>query len=68
MELLKMRLKLKERLFQKKPSEMNPMLTREMDDIVFKAIAHDPETRYANCREFLKAIEGYRDHHIKTLH
>jgi len=68
MELLKMRLKLKERLFQKKPSEMNPMLTREMDDIVFKAIAHDPENRYAKCREFLEAIEVYRDHHIKTLH
>ncbi|MCJ7774828.1 MAG: serine/threonine protein kinase, partial [Desulfobulbaceae bacterium] len=68
MDLLKMRLKLKERLFQKKPSEMNPMLTREMDDIVFKAIAHDPENRYATCREFVEAIEGYRDHHIKTLH
>ena len=68
MELLKMRLKLKERLFQKKPSEMNSILTREMDDIVFKAIAHDPENRYATCREFLEAIKGYRDHHIKTLH
>ena len=68
MELLKMRLKLKERLFQKKPSEMNPILTREMDEIIFKAIAHDPENRYATCREFLEAIEGYRDHHIKTLH
>lgn len=68
MELLKMRLQLKERLFQKKPSEMNPNLTREMDDIVFKAIAHDPENRYATCREFIEAIEVYRDHHIKTLH
>ncbi len=68
MELLKMRLKLKERLFQKKPSEINPMLTREMDDVVFKAIAHDPENRYATCREFVEAIEGYRDHHIKKLH
>ncbi len=68
MELLKMRLKLKERLFQKKPSEMNPILNREMDDIVFKAIAHDPENRYATCREFLEAMKVYRDHHIKTLH
>lgn len=68
MELLKMRLKLKERLFQKKPSEMNPILTREMDDIVFKAIAHDPENRYGTCREFREAIKVYRDHHLKTLH
>ena len=68
MELLKMRLKLKERLFQKKPSEMNPNLTREMDDIVFKAIAHDPENRYTTCREFRDAIKVYRDHHLKTLH
>jgi len=68
MELLKMRLKLKERLFQKKPSEMNPNLTREMDDIVFKAIAHDPENRYTTCREFREAIKVYRDHHLKNLH
>jgi eukaryotic-like serine/threonine-protein kinase len=68
MELLKMRLKLKERLFQKNPSEMNPNITREMDDIVFKAIAHDPENRYGTCREFREAIKVYRDHHLRTLH
>jgi hypothetical protein len=39
-----------------------------MDDIVFKAIAHDPENRYATCLEFREAIKGYLDHHIKTLH
>ena len=66
MELLKMRLKLKERLFQKKPSEMNPVLTKKMDDIVLKAIAHNPEDRYATCREFREAIKVYRDHHLKT--
>jgi serine/threonine-protein kinase len=68
MELLKMRLKLKERLFQKKPSEMNPALTKEMDDIVFKAIAHDPENRYGTCREFREAIKMYHEHHLKPLH
>ena len=67
-ELLRMRLELKDRLFQKKPSEMNPMLNREMDEIVFKALSHDPENRYATCREFLEAIEAYRDNHMKKLH
>ncbi|UCF85142.1 MAG: serine/threonine protein kinase [Desulfobacteraceae bacterium] len=67
-ELLRMRLELKDRLFQKKPSEMNPVLNREMDEIVFKALSHDPENRYATCREFLKAIEVYRDNHMKKLH
>jgi serine/threonine protein kinase len=67
-ELLKMRLELKDRLFQKKPSEMNPVLSRDMDEIVFKALSHDPEKRFGTCGEFLKAIEVYRDNHMKKPH
>ena len=47
---------------------MNPVLNPEMDEIVFKALSHDPENRYATCREFLEAIEAYRDNHMKKLH
>jgi serine/threonine protein kinase len=66
-ELMKMRLELKERLFLKKPSQMNPVLDREMDQIVFRALAHDPEKRYASCRAFLEAIAVYQNRHIRNL-
>jgi hypothetical protein len=65
-ELLTMRLELKDRLFQKKPSEMNPTLTGRMDEIVFKALSHDPEGRYATGREFLKVLEAYQDRHLRN--
>jgi serine/threonine protein kinase len=65
-ELLTMRLELKDRLFQKKPSEMNPNLTGRMDEIVFKALSHDPEARYATGREFLKVLEAYQDRHLRN--
>jgi serine/threonine-protein kinase len=65
-ELFKLRLQLKERFFQKRPSELNPLLTKEMDGIVFKALAHDPERRYTTCGEFRNALEDYRAHHLKN--
>jgi len=63
-ELLQMKLALKEKLFQKKPSQMNPMVHEEMDEIVFKAIAHDPRERYATCGEFITALDGYRERRL----
>lgn len=64
-KLLDSKLKLKDEFFQKKPSEMNPVVHKEMDEIVFKALYFDPEKRYANCREFLDLLKGYQDHHLK---
>jgi serine/threonine-protein kinase len=63
-ELLALRLEVKERLFQKKPSQMNPMLNGGIDDIVFKALAHAPEHRYATGKEFLKVLEAYQAQHL----
>ena len=37
MDLLKMKLALKERLFQQRPSEVHPTANRSLDEIVFKA-------------------------------
>ncbi len=56
-ELLK--LKLKDRLYTKKPSEMNPALSEEMDQIVQKAIALDREARYATCSAFAEDLQQY---------
>jgi serine/threonine-protein kinase len=66
-DLLEMKLKLKERFFQKMPSEMNPLLNPETDKIVFKALSHDPERRYTTCSELLDALVVYRDCHLRNL-
>ena len=60
-ELLRMKLELKDRLFQKRPIEMNPVVDAQMDQIVGKAISNDPGKRYPTCREFLACLEAYAD-------
>lgn len=63
MKLLKIKLRLKDRLFQKKPSEMNRALDSDLDDIVAKAVAYDKDRRYATCGEFAKDIDAYLKQH-----
>jgi eukaryotic-like serine/threonine-protein kinase len=64
-DLIKMKIVLKDQLFQKKPSEMNPQIDAEMDEIVSKALSHDPENRYSSCREFIEALKNYQERHGK---
>lgn len=64
MELLLLKLQKKDHLFQKKPSEMNPIVNPEMDEIVFKAISFDPNNRFTSCREFLERLEDYKTRYI----
>jgi eukaryotic-like serine/threonine-protein kinase len=59
MELLKMKLSLKDRIFQRRPSMVHPMANRTLDEIIFKALAFDREQRYPSCREFARALEGF---------
>lgn len=61
MDLLKMKIMLKDQLFQKKPSAINPQLSPEMDAIISRAVAYDPENRYASCREFMKSLKDYQE-------
>jgi len=58
-ELLKMKMYLKDRLFQKRASEINPMVDGEMDEILRKSTSFDPDDRYVTCREFLEALDVY---------
>jgi serine/threonine-protein kinase len=59
MDLLKMKLALKDRIFQKRPSRVHPVANRALDDILLKALAFDRDQRYASCREFADRLEGY---------
>jgi serine/threonine protein kinase len=58
-KLLKIKLRLQDRIFLKKPSELNRYADTDLDDIVLKAVAYHKERRYATCREFAKDIEAY---------
>jgi serine/threonine-protein kinase len=51
-------------IFQKKPSELNPKLKVDMDRIVQKALAHNPDQRYGSCRELIKDLEQYRNNYL----
>jgi serine/threonine-protein kinase len=64
-ELIKMKIFMKDQLFQKRPSDLNSLADQEMDEIVFKALAHDPEKRYSSCREFKESLENYSDRHSR---
>ena len=65
-ELLKMKLQLKDKLFKKKPSAMNPKIHPIMDKIIAKAVAFDPEKRYPTSKAFLGHLEKYRAHYLQA--
>ena len=59
LKLLKIKLRLQDRIFQKKPSQMNPAANEALDDIIIKAVSFNKNNRYPTCREFAKDIESY---------
>jgi eukaryotic-like serine/threonine-protein kinase len=65
LKLLKIKLRLQDRIFMKRPSEMNPAVKPALDKIVLKAVAYNKRRRYNNCREFAADIERYKDRHLK---
>jgi eukaryotic-like serine/threonine-protein kinase len=60
MDLLKMKLSLKEKIFRQRPSEVHPIANRALDEILFKALAFDPDQRYPSCREFAVQLEHFQ--------
>jgi eukaryotic-like serine/threonine-protein kinase len=69
LKLLKIKLRLQDRLFQKKPSEVNPAVDGDLDRIILTAVAYDKERRFATCGQFARAIDHYLEsasHSIAT--
>jgi len=64
-ELFRLKFQVEKHLFRKTPSQLNPTLHWEIDEIVLKAIMPEPEKRYATCAEFLEALMGYQMRHLK---
>jgi len=63
-QILKVKLEPRKYLFRKTPSEINPTLHRDMDDILLKALAPDPEERYATAADFLEGLTSYRNRRL----
>lgn len=61
-KLLKIKLRLQDRLFSKTPSQMNPAVNSELNDIVLKAVAYNKDARFQTCGEFARAIDNYLNH------
>lgn len=66
-KLLKVKLRLKDRLFMKKPSEMNPAVDPSLDSIVMRAVAYNKEQRYKTCGDFARSVEDYLETHKNRL-
>jgi hypothetical protein len=43
------------------PSKLNPEVDEELDDLVFKALAPEPERRYSSAEEMEEALREYLD-------
>ena len=58
-ELLKLKVRRKDGIFVRRPSEVNPHADETLDQIVLKATAYRREDRYADCRLFMQDLESY---------
>ncbi|MFH0811755.1 MAG: serine/threonine-protein kinase [Pseudomonadota bacterium] len=52
-------------IFLKKPSELNPALNNHMDTILQRATAYGPDQRFATCRDFIKSLEWYQQLYLQ---
>jgi serine/threonine protein kinase len=59
-DLLKHKILSRGNFFLKKPSEVNPTIDQEMDRIIAKATAFEPDQRYGSGRDFLSDLEQYQ--------
>jgi serine/threonine protein kinase len=59
-DLLKHKILSRGNFFLKKPSEANPAIDQEMDRIIGKATAFEPDQRYGSGRDFLGDLEQYQ--------
>ena len=59
MDLLKQKVRRKDGIFLKRPSEVNAHADETIDGIVLKATAYRKEDRYADCRLFMQDLKSY---------
>lgn len=62
--LLKEKVLNKNGIFLKWPSEVNPALHADLDPILQKALAYNPDDRYATCKDFQEDLIAYQKNHV----
>lgn len=65
LKLLKIKLRLQDRIFMKKPSEINPAVKPALDKILMRAVAYNKHRRYSTCRELAEDLEQYMARYLK---
>lgn len=55
----------KKGVFLKNPSDLNPNVHREMDEIIAKSMGYDPDDRFPTCRDFQSRLEAYEKKYLK---
>ena len=58
--LLEYKILNKDEIFLKEPSKINPGLNKDIDKIIRKATAYEPDERYATCKDFIKDLKRYQ--------
>jgi serine/threonine protein kinase len=48
------------------PGKLNPAIPETLEKVVLKALAKDPNSRYAGCAEFARAIHAYLNNELVT--
>ncbi len=64
-DLLKSKLRLKNKVFLKRPSNMNPIANRQLDRIIFKAISFDRDQRYESGKDFAADLSAWMHRYVK---
>ncbi|MBD3421279.1 MAG: protein kinase [Chitinivibrionales bacterium] len=59
MRLIQKKIEDHDHLFGGRPSELSPHVDANLEAIVYKAIAPEPERRYQTCSQFKEALENY---------
>jgi serine/threonine-protein kinase len=58
-EMIKRKRNEPDTFFTTKPSEINPSIDRNLEAIIHKAIASNPDNRFLDCQEFKAGLEAY---------
>jgi len=58
-DLIKRKKTAPDTFFTARPSEINPAISLDLEAIIFKSIASNPEHRFTDCLEFKTALETY---------
>ncbi|MBW2306249.1 MAG: serine/threonine protein kinase [Deltaproteobacteria bacterium] len=63
MDLVRRKANEPESVFLRRPSEINPRISPELEKIILRAVMANPDDRFSSGREFKEALENFRTFH-----